>query len=353
MTGTSSSNPFGPAQGPGNRYEMNTPATLHLRDRGIDAFRYAMALLVIGIHILPPVAVGPDRPLGLPGWAVVVDVICRCAVPFFFITSGYYFRPERGAFANLKRSVVRIAPIYVVWYLFFISAAVFVPGKLPGHWRIMTLVDGGPAFHLWFLPALIFGLATLTLTLALGGRTLAIAVAALLAIGGPFLANYHSLVGMPHYSSHLNDFKRQLAAPAFVLMGYLFRGTRPTNLSIAAVLCAVAISAMFVERYFVIMVVGNKAIGNAESLLAVFAYGAAVFNLARCLNNSPAVQTLSWLGNASLGIYLIHVLFIWMFRQTVDTGPWQFIFLGTIVASISTVAAVLAIRAPLLRRFMT
>ncbi|RYE94595.1 MAG: hypothetical protein EOO77_43990 [Oxalobacteraceae bacterium] len=87
------------------------------RDGGIDAFRYAMALLVIGLHILPPVAVGPDRPLGLPGWAVAVDVLSRCAVPFFFITSGYYFRPDRGVWSNLQRTVVRIAPIYIVWYV--------------------------------------------------------------------------------------------------------------------------------------------------------------------------------------------------------------------------------------------
>lgn len=312
-----------------------------------------MALLVIGLHILPPVAVGPDRPLGLPGWAVAVDILSRCAVPFFFITSGYYFRPDRGVWSNLQRTVVRIAPIYIVWYVFFVAAAVFFPGKLPDHWRILTLVDGGPGFHLWFLPALVFGLVTLTVTLALGGRSLAIAVVVLLAVAGPFLAEYHSLVGLPHYPPRIDDFRRQLAAPAFVLIGHVFRGTQPTRSGTAFLLCAVAIAAMFVERYAAFMIVGSKAIGNAESLLAVFLYGASVFNLARSLNTVRATEYFSSLGKVSLAVYLIHVFFIWIFRTTIDTMPWQFLSLGATVALLSTITALLVIRVPLMRRFVT
>ncbi|WP_010215841.1 acyltransferase [Sphingomonas sp. PAMC 26621] len=323
------------------------------RDGGIDAFRYAMAVLVIGIHILPPVAVGPDRPFGLPGWAVVIDIICRCAVPFFFIASGYYFRPERGVWSNLTRPVVRIAPIYLVWYAVYLVAASRVSGKLPEHWRLLMTIDGGPAFHLWFLPALVFGLVTLTVTLALGGRMLAIAVAVLLAVLGPFLADYHTLVGLARYPPHLDDFKRQLAAPAFVVIGYLFRGTQSPRGSTAFALCALAIAAMFVERYTVIRIVGNTAIGDAESLLSVFPYGASVFNLARALNTTALAERLRSLGKISLAVYLIHVIFIWMFRDTVDTSPWQFVSLGATVAVSSTLAALLAIRVPLLRRFVT
>lgn len=323
------------------------------RDSGIDAFRYAMALLVICLHILPPAAVSPSTPFGLPSWAVVVDILCRCAVPFFFITSGYYFRPERGVWFNIKSKVIRIAPIYLVWYLIFIGVALLVPGKMPEHWRIINLVDGGPGFHLWFLPALIFGLITLTLTLALGGRTLAIAITVLFAVAGPFLAEYHSLVGIVRYPHHLDDFKRQLAAPAFVTFGYLLRGSRPTNLPLALSLSAVAICAMFIERYTLAVFIGSTTANPAESLFSVFAYGASLFNLSRSLNKYPVASFIGSLGKLSLAVYLLHLLLVWIFQRTLYPSLSQFLTLGTIVAVSSTILALLAVRMPLIRRFVS
>ncbi|WP_277923640.1 acyltransferase [Sphingomonas sp. TREG-RG-20F-R18-01] len=329
----------------------NGPSTQ--RDGGIELFRYVMALLVIGIHVLPPVAVNSAQPLGLPDWAVAMDVLCRCAVPFFFIASGYYFKPERGVVANLTRAIARIAPIYGAWYCLYLAVAAALPEKLPSHWRILALIDGGPAFHLWFLPALLLGLIILTISLAAGGRVLAILVAMVLAAAGPALADYHALIGMDTYPAHLNDFKRQLGAPAFVVIGYLLKGTKVQRPSFAFVLCGLSLVAMFAERYSVTLVLGNRDVGNAESLLAVFPFGASVFNLARSLNGDGPLDRLSGLGRISLAVYLIHPLFIWMIRTHLDAGFGYYLYIAGIVAAGSTATAFVVVRVPWLRRLIT
>ena len=65
------------------------------RDSGTELFRLLMALLVIVLHAVHEATLR-DAPAAVPLWATLVDTAARCAVPVFFITSGYYLRTARG-----------------------------------------------------------------------------------------------------------------------------------------------------------------------------------------------------------------------------------------------------------------
>jgi surface polysaccharide O-acyltransferase-like enzyme len=146
------------------------------RDNGIDAFKYLMALFVIVLHLLPDTTLCPA---GTLSWPMLVEQVCRCAVPFFFIASGYYLRVDRGFSANAKRALGN-APIYVFWAVTYTAI-----GSLHAagwEYRSIWWLEGAYGFHLWFLPALIFAIILVSGCASIGGRRLAYAVAACLAL---------------------------------------------------------------------------------------------------------------------------------------------------------------------------
>lgn len=325
-----------------------------VRDPGIDLFRFLMAMLVILLHILPSTWPTPGNPWGSPRWAVVADAVCRAAVPFFFIASGYYFRVDRGVAANIRRAVTRLAPIYLFWMAIYLGVAVvFAPTHLPGRWQWLTVFDGEPGFHLWFIPALIFALLTLTVTLALGGRGLAVAVALLFALAGPILGAYYPLLGIDRYPPLLLDLRRQLAAPAYVAIGYLLRTAPPVGVRTSVVLCVLALIAGTAERYLLFVVVGNHAVIDTDGLVLCFCFGAAVFLLARSLNGMALASRLAPLGRLSLAVYLCHIVFLWAWQAVLPAIPGRVPVLWMLIAGSATGTAAILVRIRWLRRFTT
>lgn len=323
------------------------------RDSGIEVFRYLMALLVVGLHISQPAPNEAAHPWMLANWHIWIDVVGRSAVPFFFIASGYYFRPERGTVPSIKRTVGRLFPIYAAWYIFYLMAALSIPAKMPAHWSLIVFFDGGAGFHLWFLPALMFGMISLAASLAVGGKPLAIVVATAFAIAGPVLAAYHPALGLEHYPTHLDEFKRQLAAPGFVLIGYLLKGTRPLSpvTSLALLICSIA--AMFAEGHLVTDVIGNRAITNGESLVSVFVLGVAMFSFARAFDRVSSFSRYAWLGRLSLSVYTTHILVIWVIKLALDAPFNQSVGMFVAVGVLATAAAAVLVRIPSISRLVT
>lgn len=131
----------------------------------IDIAKFVSALLVICIHTGPLVDINMDANF------VLVQVLSRVAVPFFFITSGFFFfqkidlHREWNDYENiqvLKHYLGRLFKIYIIWTILY----------LPFTYWIMRSGDGvtfaailryvrdfffmGSFYHLWFLPALMF-----------------------------------------------------------------------------------------------------------------------------------------------------------------------------------------------------
>lgn len=108
-------------------------------------------------------------------------------VPYFFITGGYFFRQslftDGNPIAQLRRYVTPFAWMLFGWMCIYIVTSPYWPAEVlrQGLWQpfyhetlknihllatknISLFLEGGrPIWHLWFLPAFMFGLATLTL----------------------------------------------------------------------------------------------------------------------------------------------------------------------------------------------
>lgn len=108
-------------------------------------------------------------------------------VPYFFITAGYFFRQSVLTYGNpiaqLRRFISPLVWIFLGWMCLYIVIPPNWPGEILHHglWQpfystaqkniqllatdnIGLFLQGrSPVFHLWFLPALMFSLAVLTL----------------------------------------------------------------------------------------------------------------------------------------------------------------------------------------------
>ena len=312
-----------------------------------------MAMLVVALHTFPDTNPSLINLNGKSLGIIALDAVCRCAVPFFFITSGYYFRVERGVWTNVRRVVVRLTPIYLFWSICYLPPASFFD-RVPDHWRLLELFQGGGyAYHLWFLPALAFGIVTLTVTLAVGGLRFAVLTAAALALIGPLLFDYHPVFGVDQYSSHLADFGRQLAAPAYVIIGYLLKRAPAVSTRTCIALCLATLIGILVERYCLAVIIGNAAVKSGDGLIMTFCFGAAVFLLARSLDDAVWVRRFAWLGAISLAVYICHIFFMWIYQYYLPVMPGRRLVCFVLTAGSATLAAIGLVRIPLLRRLTT
>ncbi|WP_304683422.1 acyltransferase family protein [Ileibacterium valens] len=127
----------------------------------VDIAKYVSALLVVAIHTYPFLEISETFN------TLFIAIVCRLAVPFFFVSSGYFlFRKLNGTkkqnLNRLKKYLWRLISLYLVWTVIYIPYTIwnymsegFSLISLAGWIRDFFL--NGSYYHLWFLPALITG----------------------------------------------------------------------------------------------------------------------------------------------------------------------------------------------------
>lgn len=123
------------------------------RNNAIDLLKILMAILVISIHTITPDGVFDY---------LLTQSVARVAVPFFFIAAGYYFTANPRS-VDIKKAVFRLATLYIAWCVFYlpfeISDISTKPFSASGYlWESLYIFVKGWR-HLWFMPALILGIA--------------------------------------------------------------------------------------------------------------------------------------------------------------------------------------------------
>lgn len=100
---------------------------------------------------------------GSSGYDQWLAALSRFGVPYFFAASGFLLgtRPPAGTRAAAGKVVARILPIWAFWegtYLLleFIQKSSKGTNIFDDLGVFQVVVQGGPAFHLWFLPSLMF-----------------------------------------------------------------------------------------------------------------------------------------------------------------------------------------------------
>lgn len=260
------------------------------------------------------VSLFPDLPQAV---AVELRLATRWAVPFFFLVSGYFLAPAyvAGDAAKFLERAKRIVAILLVanfllaplWMMKFGVASGL--GILGSH-RFFT-----GYYHLWFLASLAGTLVLIWLLLRYGCRgfisKIAVAVTVIILLGA-YSPNEHPY---RYFSLYLMSFP---------LVGLGLRLGKPDSRLAwqAAVLLIVSGLLLQNGEAYILAKYFNRDPLFHDCLVGVVLVAIGVFSLSLSLPEGLVVRSLARLGaRHSLGLYLIHPYFIFLFQSL--SGPWS------------------------------
>lgn len=196
---------------------------------GIDYFRFIAALLIVAIHT------SPLSSFSETGNFIFTRIVSRVAVPFFFMTSGFFLISRYTCNAEkLGAFIKKTTLIYGVAILLYIPINVY-----NGYFKmdnllsniIKDIVFDGTLYHLWYLPAAIVGAVIAWYLVKQWAYRKAFAVTLVLYIVGLFGDSYYgiaenipSLNSFYHLIFQVSDYTRNgifFAPIFFVLGGYI------------------------------------------------------------------------------------------------------------------------------------
>lgn len=311
---------------------------------GIDAFRFAGFVAVTLLH-----TVG-GKTYRTVDASKIIDLLCRFAVPYFFLTSGYMAGIGSAPLASrLWRSSVRIVPIFVAWELFYIVIAHVPARELESFGFIKFLVVFGyPGYHLWFLPSLLENLAILYALIEFCSDE------TMLAVGGVF---YMVGVAYSEFGERLPDIHWEVRnGPTFgllfVIVGYLTaKREYVASAGLALSLAAFGILSELVEATALYDFGIRGFAADINFYLGTLPYAVGVFLLAVSNRSTgTTASSVAGIGVYTLGYYCIHLAFIWYFRAFFpDTGLLNNLLTAACSVAASVPAILLIARIPRLR----
>lgn len=201
---------------------------------GIDYFRFIAALLIVAIHT------SPLSSFSETGNFIFTRIVSRVAVPFFFITSGFFLISRYTCNAEkLEAFIKKTTLIYGVAILLYIPINVYngyfkMDNLLPN--IIKDIVFDGTLYHLWYLPASIIGAAIAWYLVKKLNYPKALMVASVLYLIGLFGDSYYGITekisclnSLYTYIFQVTDYTRNgiFFAPIFFILGGFIADNRP------------------------------------------------------------------------------------------------------------------------------
>ena len=155
----------------------------------IDIMKYICAIMVLCIHMAPFEQISP---LLNDIWG---SVICRVAVPFFFISSGFFFFKKEGNrkknFMAYAKRILILYGIYTVVYL----GVLLIKNQLKSPVRIVQeILFSGVCIHLWYFVAVIVGIGMIILLEKLVSEKAIMIISITTYMIGTLSSTYYSLL---------------------------------------------------------------------------------------------------------------------------------------------------------------
>lgn len=145
------------------------------RNHAIDVAKFVAALMVIAVHT------GLFSDVDSLLYFVVVNILCRQAVPFFAICTGYFMGRKltfgdklEGTADNravFRQQLKRVAGLYAVWTVLYLLFSIPV-WRRTGWFSFFAFVDyavaaltAGSHYHMWYMLYILYSLPLLYLLL--------------------------------------------------------------------------------------------------------------------------------------------------------------------------------------------
>lgn len=278
-----------------------------VRNLGIDAARFYAFLAVVVLHV------GYQKSMP-PSFEGLVDHMMRWAVPVYFMISGYLFQVgSRPLAQRWWRMALRLGQVFLFWQVIYLLLASVMFGpvfsdKVPIAFLVDTVIYGGVAWHLWFLPTLGLCLTVFVITSRLGWAT-TFWVALLFFLAGLVLNAYAPVLGGKVWPTRNGPF---FGLIFFVVGAWLSHRKVAVPLAMAIALFLGGVCIQLSEALLLSQSFGAP-FGPYDFLFGTLPMGVGAFLLLTALPVSPLAARL---GRYALGMYCSHVLWMW-----VASGP--------------------------------
>ncbi len=334
--------------------ESDTPPS-STRWPGIDVFRVVAIVSVVFIHIRPFTHERfDDRFVGQLDW--IVNQSLRFAVPFFFIISGFFFCRSISAgaapLALLRKYARRIAIAYIAWSAIYAIFGLAAYGNVfgmeamfeqplpstPGE-MVFSLLLIGTRTHMFFLPALLLGLAIVAMAHHVKKQNFILPLALCL-YGVGVLARSYSDTRWG-FDLGFNTRNGPCFSTLHVALGGLLVGRRTPPLLVAMGLFLVGGGLHLIEVRWLASSLGVDPMSH-DFVFATPLFGLGFTFIVLRFKEIGASTRLPRAGQFTLGVYLAHILtieIILLFR-----GPSHAVaaeILGPLLIYLLTLAAVL------------
>ncbi len=314
---------------------------------GVDLFRLISAFLVVAIHTSPLADITPV------GDFVVTSVIARLAVPFFFMTSGFFtvtrYAKDASALAAFeKRTLLVYLAATAIYLPVNIRNGYFTQADLLTRLLRDVLFDG-TFYHLWYLPAAALGAAIAWALVRRADYPAAFAVTGAVYLVGLFGDSWFGAaepVAAGFYDAVfcLMDRTRVFMAPLFFTMGAFIRDSRrrlPWYASAAGTGAALAL--MTGEALEL------RALGWARFYTIYLTLPICAFFIFELLLGTSRGR-MRWARSMALLVYIIHPLAIIALRGVArPLGLWEELIDDSVVnfLAVCALSAVVALPAAL------
>lgn len=181
----------------------------------LDLMKLFCAILVVGIHTEPFSSVGIlDK---------MFAVVTRIAVPFFFVTSAFFYFKKPITAQGYVQFAKRLASLYISWVVIYIVVAL-LRGVTIGFDQLIFLVFVQGYGHFWYILALIVSVGLLSAALRLfKNATVVFVLSVVLYIWGTLCSTYRSVFPFSDPIIDMISVRNGIHyGPIFVMIGYLF-----------------------------------------------------------------------------------------------------------------------------------
>ena len=222
---------------------------------GLDYFRIIAAVMVVAIHTSPLSIFGERADV------IFTRIICRVAVPFFFMVSGYFLYEDHSKMKEkVHRSAIKTAKLYIIAILLYLPINIY-NGYLSSKPLLTNIIKdvlfNGSFYHLWYLPAAIIGVYLTLVLFSTRNDKLALLLAfGLYTIGllgdsyYGIIANLDPIKELYDIMFRFSDYSRNgiFYAPVFLVLGGLIsRHRKEYSLHILVSGFIISISVMILE----------------------------------------------------------------------------------------------------------
>ena len=277
----------------------------------MDITMFFMAVVVVAIHTNPLANCSNQILLN------IFDFISHCAVPFFFLRSGFFLGRKvnqaadtNNALAVIKKYLFRICRLYLIWTIVYFPLAIygFYIHHTPLLKSVLLYVRGffliGEQYNswiLWYLLAMIYALGMIYFLYKKAFSTTQIILISVilfaLGMGIDYIAHYS---GANHFICQLNGFSKALGLQGRFFSSALFISTG-FFLSTKKIPWIISISAFFLGLFLFMLSVFPP--------ICIFISSVALFSLCtKGINHKTNFFFI--IRKASIAIYFIH-LWIW------------------------------------------